>query len=109
MDANELIEFLSKGKDDDELMLMCEAAVEEMGPQAFLDTIAPKATEALVTYEEQLDEIEAAYREMKNDIPDRTIRVGMLAGSLLSLPFAPVDIITCLAILLDRYTDEYDG
>ncbi|HEX4716309.1 MAG TPA: hypothetical protein VH164_15415 [Ktedonobacteraceae bacterium] len=108
MNTEELLAFLEKGKTDEELMLMCQAAVDEMGPQEFMQALKPAADDALALYEERLTGIQQAYRQMQADIGDRVIRVGILAGTLLDAPLDKLDIVTSVALLVDWLTEATD-
>jgi hypothetical protein len=108
MNTDELMAYLEKSKSDEELLIMCQAAVDEMGSQQFMDALKPAAAEAMATYEERLKGLEDAYRLMTDDVPDRVIRIGVLAGTLLDAPLDKLDICTSISILIDWLTDARD-
>lgn len=108
MNTDELLAFLEKSTSDEELMIMCQAAVDEMGSEGFMDALKPAAADAMAAYEERLAGVENAYRQMAADVPDRVIRIGMLAGTLLDVPLDKLDICTSISILIDWLADAKD-
>lgn len=105
MDSDDLLNFLQKSQSDEELLLMCQAAVDEMGPQGFMDTITPAAAEAVAAYEQRLEGIEEDYRNLSKDVPDRVVRIGILSGALLDAPLDKIDIASFIAVLIDWLFD----
>ncbi len=102
MDSKDLLAFLSKGRSDDELVLLCQAAMDDMGPKGFLEAIRPAADDALGYYEDKLDGLIRAFDLMMEGLPDRVVSIGMLSGAMLDSKFERMDICTLLTLCIDR-------